>query len=169
MNIYSIYKMGDISKKKSEYNFNIYNRFDKNSSNFEFILMYKKQNFTDNIFYYFLCIIFHYIPLAILSGDLDSFFEYREKKESFQGYMKKLTCHNIIKQLNLSYKNYCIIYSLILILLICRLIINFYIIKKFCRHKFKQNLTFIFKYKIIIEHGIFLFFPYIIEFLSFSY
>ena len=161
--------MDNIFKNKLEDDNNIYNRLQKDISSFELYLVSKKKNFTNNILFYFLCIIFRFIPLAILSGDFLFFFKQNSEQKSYQEFLKILTCHNLIEKLNLSYKIYCIIYLIIMILLIFRIIINYYIIKDFHKYKYINELSFSNKYKNIIEHIIFLLFPYILEFLSFPY
>ena len=161
--------MDNIFKNKLEDDNNIYNRHQKDISSFELYLVSKKKNFTNNILFYFLCIIFSFIPLAILSGDFLFFFKQNSEQKSYQEFLKILTCHNLIEKLNLSYKIYCIIYLIIMILLIFRIIINYYIIKDFHKYKYINELSFSNKYKNIIEHIIFLLFPYILEFLSFPY
>ena len=163
--------MDDLSKEKSEYNNNIYNRLQKNISRFDWYLIHKKQYFFDNIFFYFLCIIFRFIPLIILSGDFYSLFEYSGTNNSFQfqEFLKKLTCHNLIKNLYLSDKKYYKIFIFLIILLICRIIIIYFIVENIQKYKSIKELSFLNKYIIIIEHIIFLLFPYILEFLSFPY
>ena len=160
--------MEERTTKKPEYT-NIYNRLQKNISFLEWYLIHIKQNFTDNIFFYFLCIIFRFIPLVILSGDFYSLSKKNGNQKTFQEYLKTLTCHNLIKNVNLKVKNLAIIYLIIIILLICRIIINYFVIKNIQEYKCINKICFLNKYIIVIEHVVFLFFPYIIEFLSFPY
>ena len=158
-------------KNSKYYYYKIYNNFQKKFSTFEFYLIYKKQNFTDNIFYYFLCILFRFIPLIILSIDFLSINRRISNSMSFKQYLQKFTCHFIIAKFNFSYGSYFIIYSIIYLLHILRILINVYIIRSFYnnKNKYSNKWYFLNKYKIIMEHIIFLFFPYIIEFFSFPF
>ena len=160
--------MPDTYDKNSKY-INIYNRIYKQFSGIEFLLIIKKQYFTNNICFYILCIFFRFIPLFILSGDYISIFIINNKSKSLVQYFKKLTCYSIIKNLNCSYSIYSIVHIIIFLLFITRIIVNLFIIKKFHNYKYTNKWPLPNKYIIIIDHIIFLFFPYIIEFLSFSF
>ena len=141
---------------------NILNRIQKKDSTYECILIMKKQNFTNNAFYYFLCVLFRFIHLLIFSGDY-------QKNIQSRNILRKLTCLNFIRVFNVSFIVYASIIIIIIILLIIRLIMYYYIIKEFLRNEFSNKWILPNKYLIIIEHIIFLLFPYIIEFLSLSY
>ena len=141
---------------------NILNRIQKKNSTYECILIMKKQNFTNNAFYYFLCVLFRFIHLLIFSGDY-------QKNIQSRNILRKLTCLNFIRVFNVSFIVYASIIIIIIILLIIRLIMYYYIIKEFLRNEFSNKWILPNKYLIIIEHIIFLLFPYIIEFLSLSY
>ena len=159
--------MENTYKEKAKY-INIFNRIQKKFSTFEGILIIKKQYFTDNTFYYFLCILFRFIHLLIVSGDF--LYTYRKKASlSTQEYLNILTCFNLFKKVNCSFQMYIIIIILIFILIIIKLI---------CDYKFIHLLDMAFKtnkyplpskFRIILNHIEFLIFPFILEFLSFSY
>ena len=160
--------MKDIYDNNSNHN-NIFNYIKKKNSGFELLLIIKKIYFTDNIVYYYLCILFRFIPLFLLSGDYSHFFDKNEKSKTFFEYLKLLTCHNIISQLNISINIYILVHIIILSLFIIKILINLYFIINFHNNKYKNKKTFQNKFKIILDHFIFLIFPYIIEYLSFSY
>ena len=160
--------MSDIYDKNSKY-YNIYNRIYNQFSGPECLLIIKKQYFTNNICYYIFCIFFRFIPFFILSGDYISIFNKNNKSKPLGQYFKILTCYSIIKNLNCSYTIYYIIHIIIFLLFITRIIINLFMLKGFHNYKYTNKWPLPNQYKKIIEHIIFLFFPYIIEFLSFSF
>ena len=151
----------------SNYNYLFYTI--RKLSSFESFLIIKKLYFTDNVFYYFLCLIFRFIPLFILSGNYSTFFKKNKKSKTIYQYLKTLTCHNIINQFKISIKVYLLIHVFLFVLFIIKIIINVFLIIKIDNNKYLNKRPSPNKYKIILDHFIFLFFPYIIEYLSFSY
>ena len=148
--------------------YNIYNRFEKKFSSFESFIIIKNLFFTDNIIYYFFCIIFRFISLIILSGDYISIFT-NNNIVTLRIFLKKFTCYHLFQQINGSYLFYCIIHAILLSLFIFRVAMNFYLLKKFHNYKYTQKWPIPCKYKIIIDHIIHILYPYIIEFLSFPF
>ena len=155
--------------KNSKYN-NILNRIQKKYITFEGIFILKKMYLTNNIIYYFLCVLFRFVHLASFSGNyVELLSEKDNETKSFQEYLKLLTCSNIAKQFQLSFEMYRMIVYIILILFLLRLIIILYQIKQFKNYKNIRKWPLPNNYQIVIEHIVFLLFPYIIEFLSFPY
>ncbi len=142
--------------------YNILNRLTKKTAIYEGLIIIKKQYFTDNFYYYLLCLLTRFIPLIALSGDFSDIYKRANNVKSFQFYLKKFTCNNIIKNFKLSQEQYNALSIMIVILFIIRTLINFYIIKqvKNVRENGRWPLTN--KYMIIMDHIVFLFFPYII-------
>ena len=118
---------------------------------------------------YILCILSRFIYLASLSGDYLFIFIKYDSSNSILKYIKKLTCFSLIKSINCSFFMYSSISIIILIIFIFQLIMNYNFIKKFSSHTYGNKWPFPSRYRIIIDHLNFLFFPQIIEFLSFSY
>ena len=131
------------------------------------LLLIKRSNFTDNIFYYVLCIIFRAIHLISFCVNNYSLIDNTNKKQflSFNQYIKIFSCFNLIKKNKLSYQVYIFILIIIIILLIFRIIINSIILSR--NEYFNINLNN--KYQKMIDHIIFLFFPFLIEYLSLIY
>ena len=161
--------MSDVYDKKSKY-YNILSRIQKKYSIYEGLFIIKKQYLTNNSFYYFLCLFFRFIYIILMSGDYEyTFRKGKSRINTFQNYLRKLTCLNLVQQFNLSYKMYLIIiliimaFSLINIILTTSIVINL--------HKYKSTYKWPIpsKYQIINDHINFLLFPFIIEYLSFSY
>ena len=156
-------------KTNKKYN-NILSRIKKNFSIAEGFFIIIRLYLTNNIFYYILCIIFRFISLIITSGDyLIEDNELSDNSYSIQKLLKKMTLHYILKKFSFSYRIYKIICTLIYILFIIRIFNYFYIIKKIKNKKFTTKWPSPTKYQIIIDHILFLIFPYILEFLSFVY
>jgi len=155
--------------KNSQYN-NILSRIQKKNITFEGIFILKKMYLTNNIIYYFLCVLFRFIHLASFTGNyIEQLSERENSIKSFQEYLKLLTCSNLVQQFQFSFEMYRMIVYLILLLFFLRLVIILYQIKQFKSYKNTHKWPIPNIYQIVIEHIVFLLFPYIIEFLSFPY
>ena len=130
--------------------------------------MVKKIYFTNNIIYYFLCILTRFVNLVSYLGDF-SFSNIDNDSNLIRQYIKGLTCYNLVKKLNFSFKKYCMINGVIFIFFIIRLINYLYYIKTIRNYKYSFRWPIPNGFVIIIDHIVFLLFPYIIEYLSFSY
>ena len=156
------------NKAKLKY-INILNRIHKKISSYEGFLIMKNQYFTDNVFYYFLCVIFRLADLIYFSGDYRTTFYRTRNNKTIKQYIKLLSCYGLMESFNITYQIYISINLIIIILFVIRIIIIGYIIKKLNDYK-KSNVWYIpTKYQIIYDHIIFLLFPFIIEYLSFIY
>ena len=135
----------------------------------EGIFLIIKQYFTNNIFYYFLCVIFRFIPMILIYCNNSSIFEKYNNSKFILKILKALTLYNIINYLNFSYKMFCAINILLYFIYIIKFILFMKIKKKMKNYKFTHKWPLPNKYEIIINHIRFLFFPYLLEFFSFSY
>ena len=161
--------MSNIYNNKLKY-IDILNRFQKNSSFKQILFFIIKQNLTNNIVYYFLCVIFRYIHLISISGDYTNAFNDNKNEYSFQHYLKSFTCYNLIKNSKLSYPNYLLTCILLYFISFIMIINYIHIIKKIKRYnKYSNIIPLQNKIINIIGHLLFLLFPFILEFLSFSY
>ena len=159
--------MSNPFNKTSKYT-NIFNRIQKKFTTYETIFLVKKLYFSNNIVYYFLCILTRFINLISFLGDFA--FSYLDNdSNSIRKYIKGLTCHSFVKKLNFSFAKYFLINLVIFIFFIIRVINYLFYIKKVrnFKHSFKWPIPN--DFFIIIDHIVFLFFLYIIEYLSFSY
>ena len=160
--------MNDIYNKKSKY-INLLNRIQKQFATYEGILILKNQYLINNIFYYILCIIFRFIHILSFVGEYSVFTDKSAKLSMFHKYIKKLTFFFLLNKLKLPFIIYITIVLIIFILFLIRLIIYYFIVKGIRDHLLTNKWILPNKYLIVIEHLIFLFFPYLLEFLSFPY
>ena len=149
--------------------YNVLNRLTKKTATFEGLIIIKKQYFTDNFYYYFLCLLTRFVFLLALSGDYSDIYGNKNNVRSFQTYLKKFSCHYIMRDFNLSQEAYSTITIIIAILFAIRSLMNFLIIKQIKNAKETEIWPLPNKYLIIMDHIVFLVFPYIIEFLSFIF
>ena len=162
----------NIYDKRVKY-INILNRIQKKISVKEGLFIIIRLYLTNNIFYYILCILFRFIALFIISGEYNTIFNKNSlSNNSYRTigqFIRLFTLHNLITKFQLSDTVYICISLLIFALFLIRIIIYFSIINSLKNYKYTNKWPIPRKYYIIIDHIIFLFFPYIIEFLSFSY
>ena len=160
---------GKIDKKYKK----ILSRINKKFSIEEGFYIIIKLYLTNNVFYYILCILFRFVSLIIISGDYLNTIKdnniLSNNSISIQQFLKKVTLHYLLTKFSFSFRIYMIICLFIYILFIIRLINYYYIIKKIKCKKLTTKWPSPTKFQIINDHILFLLFPYILEFLSFSY
>ena len=154
--------------KKLKY-VNILSRIQKRISIEEGYFIIIRLYLTNSSLYYFLCILLRFVSLIIISGDFNNSFRPNNNSYSLQQTLKIITIHNLLKQYKITDKIYFGISIIIFILFLIRMLIHFNIIRNLKNYKFIRKWPIPNKYQIILDHLIFLIFPYIIEFLSFSY
>ena len=161
--------MQNTFNEKSKY-IDILNRIHKKYSKYEGILIMKKKYFTDNIFYYFLCLLTRFFYLLSFCGNYSSSFSSRFTNfKSFQQYIKSLLCFNILNKIQIRFKIYVYIIIILCILYIIKLMNYYFILRSIWNYNYFKKYILPNKYLIIIEHIEFILFPYLIEFLSFPY
>ena len=148
---------------------NILDRIKKKNLTYEGFLLFKIIYFTNNRLYYYLCISLRFIHLLSISGNFAEKSLDNGNTKSFQQYVKLFSCYKIIESLKPSIQDYFSINLLIIILYIIKIIFDLFTIHKTVNYKYEKKAPMISKFKIFVEHFIFLFFPYIIEYLSFSF
>ena len=149
--------------------YNVLNRLTKKTATYEGLIIIKKQYFTNNFYYYFLCLLTRFVFLLGLSGDYSDIYGNKNNVRSFQSYLKKFSCHNIMRKFNLSQEAYSTISIIIAILYFIRSLMNYHIVKQIKNARETEKWPLPNKYLIIMDHIMFLVFPYIIEFLSFIF
>ena len=156
--------MDNINDNKTKYH-NVLNRIQKKICSYEPFILVKKHYMTDNTLYYFLCVLLRFIYLIGFCGDYIVLSRRRRNSVSFRKCLYMLTCCSFLSQINISFITYIAIIFIILILLIIRLFLNYKILKSFSDNKSKQSKDYDLpnKYQIILDHIVFLFFPYIID------
>ena len=132
-----------------------------------FMLIMKK-DFTVNFAFYFFSFFFRFIGLFILSGSFIIDPVKIQENKYFSDWARYITSHQIVKMLNITNKSYIII-SLILFVLF--LLQNALYIIKIIKYKDSESKekTKTFQLQIILDHLLFLFYPFLLEFLSFIY
>ena len=149
---------------------NILNRIHKKLSKFEALLIIKKQYFTDNKFYYLLCLSFRFFYLISFLGDYHIFFDENKTNKLFPYNMQKFTCYNLlIKEFKISFNFYSNSILILFFISLIRVLVNSYIYKRINDYKNTNIWPLPNKYLIIIDHLRFAMFPYLIEYLSFPY
>ena len=97
--------MKELDNLKVEY-INILNRLQKKYFVIEGFLITFKYYFTNNIFYYYVCMIYRFIPLILLSGNYFETFNENDNFFSFYYYLNLFTIHHYVKFGNISYNLY---------------------------------------------------------------
>ena len=159
----------------SKYN-DILNRIHKKFLLEEGFYLTLKLYLTNNIFFYILCILFRLIPLIIIIIPGNYTPKSRsnspiiiQKNKSLDELINMFTCHNLVEQFNFSMNTYVTICILIYILLLFRLANYSYFIVRIGNKNNTNKWPLPSKYQIIMDHAVFLFFPFILEYLSLSY
>ena len=167
--------MDEFYNEHSKYD-NILNRIKKNASNNnEGFFLIIKQYLTNNICYYFIFVLIRFFPLMILTGNyIDTFLtsenELSKSKSSTDSkWLRKIFLHSLINAIKLNEILYIYISFLLLILFIIRIILYLITLNGIHNREINNKWPKPFKYIIIMDHIVFLIFPYILEFLSFIY
>ena len=160
--------LDDLYDKNSKYN-NILKRIDKKFSLSEGILITTKLYLTNNAFYYYLCILFRFIHILLLCGNYSNFINSKSKSQSFHKYLKLMTMYNLFKQSNFSFIFYCLIILILFILIIIKITAILCTFRKIRNYDYNNKWIIPSKFQIILDHIIFLFYPYIIELFSFPF
>ena len=137
---------------------------DKVPAYISFLLMLKL-DFTDNIIFYIVSFFLRFNSILILCGNFQLSKREVNENETISKYFRYFTCNFILYTLKITNLIYIIISFIIFILFCIRMSLYFYVIKKL---RSKENLTKIklTKYQIFMDHFVFLFYPFILEFLS---
>ena len=157
-------------EKQTKYN-KILNRMQNQISIREGLFLIIRLYLTNNVFFYIICVLFRFVPILLISGNNVNIYRKNSvnKNMSFHRFLKSLTCLNIINHFNFSIRNYLFFCIIIYFLFIVRIINYLLVIKRFKNKSVENKNPAPHKIQIILDHIIFLIFPYIIEYLSFSY
>ena len=132
------------------------------------LLLMIRSYLTNNIYYYIFGVVFRSLFLIMLSGNyMNSFLHINGQR--IQDSSKLLSLHYIYKDLTLYYNHYIKICLALYLLFLIRLSLISYILIKLSFYKKSRIFQTPFSYQIIIDHLIFLFFPYLLEFLAIPY
>ena len=157
-------------EKQTKYN-NILNRMQNQFSFREGLYLIIRLYLTNNIFFYILAILFRFVPILLIFGNNVNVYRRNSLNQnmSFHRFLKTLTFLNITNHFYFSIRAYIFFCFIIYILFIVRVINYLFIIKRFRNKSVENKNPAPHKFQIILDHIVFLFFPYIIEYLSFSY
>ena len=146
----------------------ILNRLGKNFSPIDGSLIMIRTYLTNNIYYYIFCVIFRALFLIMISGNyLNPFLHINS--QVIQDSSKIFTLHYIFKNFTLDYHDYVTICLVLYTLFLIRIAVTIYVLKQFSQYKYTNVFPIPFKFQIIMEHLVFLFFPYLLEFLAIPY
>ena len=143
-------------------------RLGKQFSPFDGFLIIIRSHLTNNIYYYFFCVVFRALFLIMISGNYMNPFLHINS-QVIQDSTKILSLNYLFENLSVTYFHYLKLCSVLYILLVIRMILLAYTLNQFSKSKYSKNFPTPFKYQIIMDHIIFLFFPFLLEFLSIPY
>ena len=156
--------------KQTKYT-NILNRIQNQFSIREGLYLIIRLYLTNNVFFYIIAILLRFVPILLISGNNVNVYRKNSINQnmSFHLFLKTLTCLNITNHFNFSVSAYILFCFIIYILFIVRVINYLFVIKRFRNKNVENKNPAPHKFQIILDHIVFLIFPYIIEYLSFSY
>ena len=123
------------------------------------LLIMIRSYLTNNIYFYIFCVVFRALFLIMISGNYMNTFLHINS-QNIQNSSKIFTLHYIFKNLTLTYNDYIKICFILYLLFIVRLILIIYILYQFSSYKKTKIFPTPFRYQVIIEHLLFLFFPF---------
>ena len=139
----------------------------KNISTYVPFLLMMKIDFTENFGFFFLSYFFRFIGILILCGDF-SFTETQVKEnKTFSKWMRNITSYNLVKLLGIDNLGYIIISLIIFVLFCVRIFFYGITIHKIKEKKDIESIR-PNKFQIFMDHIVFILFPFLLEFLSFS-
>ena len=136
---------------------------DKVPSHISFLLMLKL-DFTNSIIFYILSYFLRFNGILLLCSDFHSTLEKANNSKSIVKYLNYLTSYYLMKSINITNFIYNIISIVIFILFSYRISIYFFTILKIKRKKKLKEIS-LSKYQVFMDHLVFLFYPFLLEFL----
>ena len=146
----------------------VLSRLGKDFSPFEGLLIMMRSYATNNVYYYIFCVVFRALYLIMISGNYINPFLHINS-QVIQDSSKIFSLHYVFKNFTLNYCDYVKICVVLYSLFILRVSMTLYVIKLFYEHKYNDSFPVPFKYQTIADHLIFLFFPFLLEFLVVPY
>ena len=111
---------------------------------------------------YIFCVVFRALFLIMISGNYMNPILHINS-QVIQDSSKIFSLHYIFKNFPTNYRGYIKILTVVYVLLIVRIGLSIYIMNQFSSHKYSNTFPTPFKYQVVIEHLIFLFFFTIIQ------
>ena len=131
------------------------------------LLLFIKSDFLNNDIFYFIVIFFRFLGLLIICGNYSNGSTVNRDHLTISIIFRAISSYGLTGQLRISNLVYIII-SIILFVLLFIMALLYYRIIKAIKYKNMEKIS-PFKFQIILDHLLFLLFPYIIEFLSFIF
>ena len=147
-------------------NTQILRQIHKNTPFYIAFLLIMKEDFTLNFIFYLFSYLFRFIGIFILTG---SFLIDPAKKNisiDFADIARYLSCHKLVTLFKITNRQYIVISLIIFAIFILQIFFYFIKIFQYKNSDTKEEMTSN-KIQVILDHLIFLFFPFIIEFLVF--
>ena len=144
------------------------NRLGKHFSPQIGLLLVVRSYINNNIYYYLFCLLFRALYLIMISGNYMNIFLHINCQK-IQNSSKIFTLHYLFEKFKFNYRDYLKICSVLYLLFLIRLLLIIYMLIQFSSYKNTNAIPIPFKYQVIIEHILFLFFPYLLEFLAMPY
>ena len=132
-----------------------------------FMLIMKK-DFTINFAFYFFSYLFRFIGIFILTGSFTIDAIKIKENKVFADWARYITSYHLVKLLKLTNKAYIIISFIIFLLFMLQNIIYLIKIIKYHDSDSKEKIE-TYKLQIILDHLLFLFYPFLLEYLSFIF
>ena len=155
---------GTINQKNKD----ILRQMHKDTPAFVPFLLIMKKDFTINFAFYFFAYFFRFIGLFILTGSFAIIPIKIKENKFFADWMRYITSYKLVELLKLTNGSYAIISLIIFALFIIQNVLYLIKIIKFKDNDSKDKIE-TYRIQIILDHLLFLFYPFSLEFLSFIF
>ena len=155
---------GTINQKNKD----ILRQMHKDTPAFVPFLLIMKKDFTINFAFYFFAYFFRFIGLFILTGSFAIIPIKIKENKFFADWMRYITSYKLVELLKLTNGSYAIISLIIFSLFIIQNVLYLIKIIKYKDNDSKDKIE-TYRLQIILDHLLFLFYPFILEFLSFIF
>ena len=147
---------------------NLLSRLGKQFSPDEGLLIMIRSYLTKDIYYYIFCVLFRSLFLIMISGNYMHAFLHKNC-QTIQDSSKIFSLHYLFKIFTVDYRTYIKICTILYVLFVIRVGLTINILNQFSSYRLTNTFPTPFKYQVIIEHLVFLFFPFLLEFLVVPY
>ena len=139
----------------------------KNISTYVPFLLMMKIDFTENFGFFFLSYFFRFIGIFILCGNFNLTEKQIQENKVFSKWMRNITTYKLVELLGIDNLGYIIISLIIFVLFCVRIFFYGITIHKIKEKKDIESIR-PNRFQIFMDHIVFLFYPFLLEFLSFS-
>ena len=156
-----------MNKSFNEKNKEILRQIHKDAPVYVPFMLIMKKDFTINFAFYFFSYFFRFIGLFILTGSFTIEPIKIIENKVFADWARYITSYQIIKLLKISNKTYLIISFIIFVLFLIQN--SLYLLKILQYYKESKEKAESHRIQIILDHLLFLFYPFLLKFLSFIF